>query len=785
MEDTIKDRIEAAKALDLRDVALRMGLTLGKGGKTLFCPTGHGRGPGRGTASAGISVRGGVGLWFCHSCGAGGSVVDLVMAAQETDLLGAVEWLSGPLPDRPAIAPTLDPLDEETAVTLSDRVAAFEAFMGPLTLGEAGRAWLEGRGFDPAAAEAAGIVDTTARGEEAFGSAVSAVGRDVVIALGLGQARERDGALYNAWTGGRNDRAKWLIWPYRGPDGRVSHMQGRNMTESGRGPRWRHPKGQVPLPWGLDLCADAGRVWVVEGCTDALALYQRGRYAIGLPGTSWLRPAAAKRLAAWGQGKAFVVALDSDAAGREATPKVAGMLRDAGADVLEVEWPEGYEGDWCDWLAERETWPGIRKDAEDPEPPALPAAATTTAAAVPPLSYEQIRDYDGRGKRCTPPPVDVFLTRTKTTRAPHPSSANVRSVLADDPRLASAWWYDEVFGRVRWGDAEVSDAHYVAVKTWLDAAYGLRVSTSAVAEQVAVLAEQNSRDVIRDYLDGLAWDGVPRVSRWLPDLFGAADTPLHREYGRCWMVGCVARAMSPGCKLDTVLVLVGPQGVRKSTAMRALVGDDWYSDTGLDLESKDALMRFEGSWVVELGEMSGYHKARQDAVKALLSSQVDVYRRPYARELVRVPRRAVLIGTENRISFLNDETGNRRWWPVRVTKADPEKVAAVREQLWAEAVHLWRSGAQWYLDADGSNLQADSAERFSLEEPWSAAVLGFMDGRRTATTGDILDRALQIDTERQDQRAAKRVAAILRQEGWEQVYDRDSNGKTRRIWCKA
>lgn len=412
------------------------------------------------------------------------------------------------------------------------------------------------------------------------------------------------------------------------------------------------------------------------------------------------------------------------------------------------------------------------------------------AAPVVPLIYEQMRDYTGRGRHCDPPPWDgVFLSRAKTTRLPHPTAANIRAALSDDPRLAGAWWRDDSprpggGGRPRWGSEAVEDRHHVVVATWLDAAYGLRVSAGAVADQIAILAERGARDELRDWLCGLNWDGRSRADTWMIDYFGAEDTALHRRYARKWLIGCVARGMQPGCKADTALVLVGAQGIRKSTSLRALVGEEWYSDTSVDLASKDTLIRLAESWVVELSDMASYHRAQIATTNALLSSQADVYRPPYGRTQVRVPRRALFVGTENRDDFLADETGARRWWPVRVQRADPAALAEVREQLWAEAVQLWREGEEWHLSGAGSQEQAESAEAFRAEDPWAPAIRSHVETLSTTTTTDVLDRAVRLDIDRQDGAAGKRVAAVLRSMGWAQRFDRPPGGKSRRVWMR-
>ena len=345
-------RIEDAKALDLRETALRLGLTLGRGGKTMFCPAGHGRGPGSGTPSVSLFVGSdGLGAWNCQACDAGGSVLDLVMVARGCDLPEAIDLLLGdsiPLPPDP---PKLAPLEAAPEVSRADRARAVTAFLSPLSLTSTGREWLVGRGLDPDAADAAGVVDTTERLDVAFASAVDAVGEESVIALGLG--KPKDERLRCSWPGG------WLLWPYRSPSGAPLTMQGRALDPD-NAIRWRHLRGGVPAPWGLDDLSGE-RVWIVEGCTDALSVRQWGESAIGLPGTSWLSADRAVKLAGLLRDRSVIVALDADAAGREAQPIIAARLTAAGCSVETVEWGD-HEGDWCDWWLTHDDFPAVSAD---------------------------------------------------------------------------------------------------------------------------------------------------------------------------------------------------------------------------------------------------------------------------------------------------------------------------------------------------------------------------------------------------------------------------------------
>jgi len=375
MTDTA-DRFRDAKALDLRDVAARMGIRLGRTGREMHCPAGHGRGAANGgTPSASISRRDGVMLWNCHACDAGGSVIDLVMVHQGVGKMRALDFLLGdglrrlPPPEPANFLPVADELPD---VSEDDRDTALRAFVGPLTLNERGRKWLESRGLDPDLADRLGVVDTTARSNEGFGAAMSAAGADVCMSLGMARKSGRDRMLYCGWTGGSGNRVKWLLFPCRDASGRIVYLHSRSLntpTENER--RWLGLRGRgISAPWGLHACEDADRIWVVEGATDALTIFQRGRAALALPGALRMSVAWAARLVEWAKGRPFVVGLDSDDSGRRGQARAAGLLDDAGGVVLQVEWPEGFGGDWCDWWADHDDWPAIVEfDAPEPEQP--------------------------------------------------------------------------------------------------------------------------------------------------------------------------------------------------------------------------------------------------------------------------------------------------------------------------------------------------------------------------------------------------------------------------------
>jgi putative DNA primase/helicase len=253
---------------------------------------------------------------------------------------------------------------------------------------------------------------------------------------------------------------------------------------------------------------------------------------------------------------------------------------------------------------------------------------------------------------------------------------------------------------------------------WLQAE-GVNVSVELAQQAVELVAADRPHHPLRDWLAGLRWDGKPRVGKWLSYYLGAEHTVYSSAVGERWMISAVARVFRPGCKADHVLVLEGPQGKGKSTALRVLVGAAWFTDEISDLGSKDAAMQVRGVWLIELAELDHLSRQEVSRVKAFLTRNVDRFRPPYGRRLVDAPRECVFAGTVNDQQYLKDDTGNRRFWPVLVTSIDLASLGRDREQLWAEAVHLFRAERPWWLDTDELAAEArEQQEEREPEDPW-------------------------------------------------------------------
>lgn len=386
------------------------------------------------------------------------------------------------------------------------------------------------------------------------------------------------------------------------------------------------------------------------------------------------------------------------------------------------------------------------------------------------------------------------------------SSANVVNILTTDPRWASLC-YDTFAHRVLVKDppmrsidapdhdvsGEWTDSHTARLGTWLDEQYDLRIPPAMLDIAVNVAAEKRSFHPVRAYLDSLTWDGKPRVDGWLSAYVGVEDSTYSRAVGAAFLLSMVARVRKPGCKVDTVLVFEGAQGVRKSSALRVLAGDAWFTDSALDIRKKDGQEQIMGKWLVEWAELDNLARSELTAVKAFITEQVSRFRMAYGKRSKDYPRECVFAGTTNESNYLNDSTGNRRFWPVAVGVIDTEALQRDRDQLWAEASARFACGEPWWLTAEAEvAARTEQAEReaTSLDEwlpafaaylalpvatpaPKSAsrtsfAAAGFPAKARQAeiTTGVMLSEVLNLPLADQDQRAASRAGRVLRKLGW-------------------
>ena len=328
----------------------------------------------------------------------------------------------------------------------------------------------------------------------------------------------------------------------------------------------------------------------------------------------------------------------------------------------------------------------------------------------------------------------------------------------------------------------VTDAAESEIALALEATYNLTVPTALVSEGLRLVASQVRYHPVQDYLASLTWDGVERVDTWLEDYLGATDVP--RGVGRRFLLSVARRVLEPGCKVDTTLILVGEQGIGKSSALRTLLPETaWFSDTPIDLRSKDAYLAMQGVWLYEVSELSAWRARDAESIKAFLSAQVDRFRPPYGRNMVTLPRQTVFVGTTNEAEFLDDPTGSRRFWPVRVGDCSVEALGEDRDQLWAEASMRARAGEQHWLDRGEAAELIEAQGEYQRRDPWEEKVEAFIAVRDEVSAAEVLTDALALDSAGQHRGAAMRLAGLLKSLGWRKKRVR-RGGHNARVWVR-
>lgn len=369
--------------------------------------------------------------------------------------------------------------------------------------------------------------------------------------------------------------------------------------------------------------------------------------------------------------------------------------------------------------------------------------------------------------------LDVFAQRVIFKREP-PWSGHI---MADDDVATEGT-------AARWTDSDTQ-----RLTCWLGEQWGIEPATKRLHAAVVVAAEANATHPVRDYLRDLpAWDGVDRLDHWLVDHLGATDTPYVRAVGRWWLISAVARVQRPGCKVDHMLILEGPQGLGKSSALKALCPDpEWFSDSDIDIGSKDAYIALHGKWIVEMAELDALSKKEASASKAFITSSSDHYRPPYGQMSIDVQRQSVFAGTVNpkrETGYFSDSTGNRRFWPVLTRHVQVDAIVAARDQLWAEALHRFDAGQPWWpqTDEEHAMCSGEQSERLHVDT-WAEPIAAWLDGQRRkgvlwVTTAQLLSEAAGVETGRQQPQHQRRLAAVMSDHP-EWTYTRRSEGGRR------
>lgn len=375
---------------------------------------------------------------------------------------------------------------------------------------------------------------------------------------------------------------------------------------------------------------------------------------------------------------------------------------------------------------------------------------------------------------------------------------NLVTILEHDELLAGLFWLNQFSGRITmartppWSGSrldEFQDADCFELTSWAQNAYGMKVADETIWKAVVAVSRRNGRHPLREYLEGLKWDGTPRAEALFVKHFGVAESAYARGSALCFLVSAVARVLwvdpaapALGAKVDFMVVLEGGQGKKKSTAVQTLFTAPWYVETMESPSKPDFFQVIQGAWAIEIAEMDSFSKVDVTSIKATITRRTDKFRAPYDRAPKSWRRECVFVGTTNKNDYLRDDTGGRRFLPVAVPNGGAIDVAAIdaqRDQLWAEAVHLFRQGFEYWLLPHGT---AEEQDQRYVGDSWEDMIARWLTGRldpsnyptrlQTAdaidfvSTNELLQHAIGLDAGRHGTPEQMRIAKAMGRLGW-------------------
>lgn len=396
---------------------------------------------------------------------------------------------------------------------------------------------------------------------------------------------------------------------------------------------------------------------------------------------------------------------------------------------------------------------------------------------------------------------DARIKRTKVGGIDGTHISNVILILSDHPSWKNVVRYSEFDHRIHLVNPPFRGAFYAAtvkeqkwiedndltcIRSWLETTLDVTVPKELLVDALVAVGMRQAFHPVREWLEHLVWDGAPRIESWLKDYCGAeVEAESQRiavpAMSKRWMISAVARAYKPGAKVDCTLVLEGEQSIKKSTTFATLVPNEaWFSDERLNLDSKDTLQQIQGKWIIEIAELASFRGKANEEIKHFLTKKADDFRMPYGKINQPYPRQCVFGGTVNDVEYLSDPTGNRRFLPVRCHgleafggKIDVDGLRKVRDQLWAEAVHRYKAGEQWWLtEAEDEAARMEQEARF-MTDAWESRVaewLATYDANGNLqdkfTMDQVLRAAVHIEPSKQGKPEQSRMKTILGRLGY-------------------
>jgi len=714
-----------------------------------------------------FAAEGGLYRVKCHRCGEGGSYLDMLMAVRGLSIQEAIAYLRGILPaDRPplqlvhggkAASKEQDPekLQPQAVKHIWDGLSRTD---------DEGRKYLEHRGL-----------------EDAYES-------PLWYALAPGLVRWAPGLITDKNVRNLAHRGWRMAMLCSDVTGTPLGVQFRLLrpVANRKEPKMLSLKGSTMKGafFGEPALIEASEmVCVTEGMADTLSValwVDKAAPVVGAPGKGNLAVLGdeLKEAGICLDGKSFVLFPQNDRPRNESRrefKRLAQKLKAQGARVIFSSVPDEFK-DVAEWRQGNRdvTWPPTNIleafEGEEASEPRDAEAKTATAARVPARIH-----------------TDTYAKDFSTLCA-----------LLDEPFSREAvmgwpatFWLNEMSGEFYYGNQQIQDVTFSAMRLGIERhgrdtdGKSLKYGEEDIRKSVALLCSRTVIHPVREWLTSLKWDGRERISSWLAQALGQAVDGFEAYLLRKWLISCCARAMKPGCKADTMLILVGTTGFRKSTFFDALAGE-WFTDEAVNVDDKDSKMIMRRKWVIEWGELNTIRTAKDvEQVKQFLSKRSDEYRPPYGRGIIEVPRGFITVGTTNNDSPLLDPTENRRFWPIRVEdkKLPLPWLKDNREQLFAEAMELYLGGEQWWLEDDYEPVLKLHNEGFMQQDAWTELVSAHLENEKpkVITTSSLLTDAVKKLSGQWSRADETRIGSILKQMGF-RPKQRRINGTHIRVY---
>jgi predicted P-loop ATPase len=324
--------------------------------------------------------------------------------------------------------------------------------------------------------------------------------------------------------------------------------------------------------------------------------------------------------------------------------------------------------------------------------------------------------------------AECNLSMNATGKYPSANELNAKMIFKNHPTFKGNVWFDQFYDNIfiEWhGEKKGYDKfHDVKLQIYFQEHFGFaNICHNKIYRGLLAAAIEDIRNEPKDWMESLKWDGTQRIESFFHECLGTVNSVYTKAISQNFWISLIKRIYEPGCKMDHMVILEGKQGALKSTVLKTIVGEKWTVETKEDPTKKDFYMVFQGKWIVEVAELSAFQGANEKQIKNILSTSNDTYRAPYERLASDHPRQCIFVGTTNETEYLEDTTGNRRFWPVQIGEIKLDKVREIREQCFAEAVHEMKKGTKyWEVPVQA---EAEQEARRNVDQ-WEEEIQRFM-----------------------------------------------------------